>query len=103
MYEMAQSMQTQFLSGQSFSEMIRAYDFLMPEVAVIIYQGEKTGRLGEELLVYSQIVLTQFSERSERLLKWVQPVLFCFIALLVISMYAAMLLPMYQNIGGELF
>lgn len=103
MYEMAQSMQTQFLSGQSFSEMIRAYDFLMPEVAVIIYQGEKTGRLGEELLVYSQIVLTQFSERSERLLKWVQPVLFCFIALLVISMYAAMLLPMYQNIGGDLF
>lgn len=103
MYEMAVAMKERFLVGDSFSEMIQTYPFLMPEVAVIIYQGERTGRLGEELLVYSQIVLAQFAERSERLLKWVQPILFCLIACLVISMYAAMLLPMYQNIGGDLF
>lgn len=101
MYEMASIMQGQFLSGRTFSEVIQEMPFLSPEVGIIIYQGEVTGRLGEELLIYSRILLTQFSEKSERFMKWIQPILFGVIALLIIGIYAAMLLPMYQNIGGD--
>lgn len=102
MYEMASEIQSQFQLGQSFSEIIKRYQFLQPELAVIIYQGELAGKLGDELVLYSQLSLLHFSERLEQVFKVLQPILFLFVAGLVISIYAAMLVPLYQNMGGDL-
>lgn len=101
MYEIAKQMEQRFTKGESFAQMIDQYPFLAPELAVIIYQGEQAGRLGDELLLYSRLSLQNFSERLERFFHWLQPILFLLVAALVISIYAAMFIPLYQNMGGD--
>lgn len=102
MYEVAQEMEKGFAQGKSFAELVKEYPFLAPELPTIIYQGELAGRLGEELKLYSHLTLVRLSEKLERGFYWIQPVLFLVVAGLVISIYAAMFIPLYENMGGAL-
>lgn len=88
--------------GGMLSEQLTKYSFLMKEFPLIIYQGEIKGRLGEELLLYSQLLLTNLVAKIEKGIQWIQPVIFLFVAVLILAIYMAMLLPMYENIGGSI-
>ncbi|WP_028790686.1 competence type IV pilus assembly protein ComGB [Tetragenococcus muriaticus] len=86
--------------GKPLPEELERYSFLLPEFSLIILQGEVKGKLGEELLLYSQLLTKRTVEKVEGWLRWVQPVVFLFIAVLIMAIYIAMFLPMYENIGG---
>jgi len=86
--------------GKPLAEELEQYSFLLPEFSLIILQGEVKGKLGEELLLYSQLLTKRIVGKVEGWLRWVQPVVFLFIAVLIMAIYIAMFLPMYENIGS---
>ncbi|MHC5268884.1 competence type IV pilus assembly protein ComGB [Enterococcus sp. LJL98] len=87
--------------GLSLTNQLADYPFLLPEFSLIVFQGELKGKLGEELLIYSQLVLKQFVTKVEQGIKWIQPLVFIGIALAIIAIYVAMFIPLYGNLGGD--
>ena len=53
--------------------------------------------MGSELEIYAEKTWESFFTRVNRAMNLVQPLVFIFVALLIVLLYAAMLLPMYQN------
>ena len=86
--------------GQDFDKAISAYPIFEDELSMIVRHGQINGKLDQELFFYSRHCLNQLEERTEKGMKIVQPILYSFIGLLVVSLYLAILLPMFQLIQG---
>nr|WP_256924782.1 competence type IV pilus assembly protein ComGB [Enterococcus sp. 4G2_DIV0659] len=95
MGELAQIIEERSMLGQSFYEQLPLFSFFSPELSLIIQQGEVKGKLGKELILYSELCWQRFFNRMEKAIQWIQPIIFLVVALLVVSIYAAMLLPIY--------
>lgn len=98
MKEVATESEIELIGGRTLSEQVTMYPFFTSELALIIQQGEVKGNLGKELIIYSQLSWQRFFQKIEKAILWIQPVVFLVVALLVISIYAAMLLPIYGNL-----
>ena len=92
-YDLGQSLQ----NGQEFSKVVQTYPFFRKELGLIIEYGEVKSKLGSELEIYAEKTWESFFTRVNRAMNLVQPLVFIFVALLIVLLYAAMLLPMYQN------
>lgn len=99
MYALAQELHQGLLQGRTLHEQLKQYPFLTGEFSQIVFQGESKGRLGEELVMYSHLTRTAFFQRMEKILNWIQPIVFLLIAGLIVSLYAAMFLPLYDSMG----
>ncbi|WP_086313843.1 competence protein ComGB [Enterococcus sp. 7F3_DIV0205] len=95
MSELAKMIEEQSISGQTFYEQLPNFSFFSPELSLIIQQGQVKGNLGKELILYSELCWQRFFKRMEKMIQWIQPIIFLVVALLVVSIYAAMLLPIY--------
>lgn len=95
MSELAETIEEQSMLGQTFYEQLPTFPFFSPELSLIIQQGEVKGNLGKELMLYSELCWQRFFKRMEKMIQWIQPIIFLVVALLVVSIYAAMLLPIY--------
>lgn len=102
MRELALRMEKSMAKGQPLTEELEKYPFFTKEFTKIVQQGEAKGRLGRELLLYSELTWQYFFQQVEKMLTWIQPVIFLFVAVLIIMIYAALLLPIYSNIEGVL-
>lgn len=102
MKELALELQGRFQQGEGLAIALENYHFLSPEFSQIIQQGEASGYLGKELLTYSELIWQRFFTRLEFFCAWIQPVVFLIVALVIISLYVAMLLPLSNNLGGIL-
>lgn len=98
--EIGVDMEKSLLEGDLFSNQVKRYAFFLPELSLIIEYGEAKDKLGTELEVYSEEMWQQFFSQLEKAMQLVQPIIFIFVALVVLMIYAAMLLPMYQNMEG---
>ncbi|HPR81462.1 MAG TPA: competence type IV pilus assembly protein ComGB [Enterococcus sp.] len=96
----AQEAHEGLMMGQSLATQLERYPFLTKEFPLIVFQGEVKGKLGEELFVYSQLLLNKFIVQIEKYIQWIQPLVFLFVAILILAIYMAMFLPIYGNIGG---
>ena len=67
---------------------------------MIIKHGQENGKLEQELLFFSQHCVVNMEEQIEKCIKMIQPVLYLFIGFLVVSMYLAILLPMFNLLDG---
>ncbi|WP_165005444.1 MULTISPECIES: competence type IV pilus assembly protein ComGB [unclassified Enterococcus] len=85
-------------TGIPLAMQFQHYDFLTEEFSKIILQGEAKGNLGKELLFYSELTRKQFFQQISHWLHWLQPILFLGVAALILTIYAAILLPVYGNI-----
>ena len=92
-YDLDQSLQ----NGHEFSKVVQTYPFFRKELGLIIEYGEVKSKLGSELEIYAEKTWESFFTRVNRTMNLVQPLVFIFVALLIVLLYAAMLLPMYQN------
>ncbi|MDY4761784.1 competence type IV pilus assembly protein ComGB [Streptococcus thoraltensis] len=90
-------MQAALLSGQSFHAKVLDYPFFLKELSLIIEYGNAKGHLGQELDVFSEELWEQFFYRLNRAMQLIQPLIFILVALMIVMIYAAMLLPMYQS------
>ena len=86
-------------SGQKFEEVLRFHPIFTKELALIIEYGELKSKLGKELMIFSEESWIRFFEKIERAMQFIQPMVFLVVALLIVLIYAAMLLPIYNNIG----
>ena len=88
--------------GQSFSETVGHYPFFKKELPLMIEYGEVKSKLGSELEIYAEKTWEDFFRRVHKAMNVIQPLVFVFVALVIVLLYAAMLLPIYQNMEVHL-
>lgn len=89
-------------NGLPVFQQLRQWSFFSEELSTIVQQGEASGKLGDELMLYSEFCWNRLFRKIERGTQWLQPLIFLFVALVIVAVYAAMLLPIYQNMEGFL-
>ncbi|WP_347340593.1 competence type IV pilus assembly protein ComGB [Vagococcus allomyrinae] len=99
MGEVAEYLSLELEQGNGIHVQIGKWSFFQKELSGIIQQGEAKGKLGDELIIYSNRLWRQLSQKVERLLTWLQPLIFVFVAVLIVAVYGALLLPIYQEMG----
>ena len=98
--ELGSDLEEALMLGQSFPDRIATHPFFTKELSLIIAYGEANARLGYELEVYAEEVWQAFFNRLNKATTFVQPLIFVIVAVVIVMIYAAMLLPMYQNMEG---
>ena len=98
--EIGKDMISKLADGQDFDNAVGDYQFFEAELQRIIRHGQKNGKLDQELYFYSRHCLKELEEKTEKAMKTIQPILYSFIGLLVVSLYLAILLPMFQMMKG---
>lgn len=93
-------MQNLLLSGESFESILSHYPFFEKELIFIVKHGQENGKLDQELFFFSKHCLVKLEEKMEKMFKTVQPILYSVIGLIIVSMYLAILLPMFQLLNG---
>lgn len=74
--------------------------YLRAGIAAYLTRGFEPANLSVYLSHYAKQEFESFDQRIRRFFTLLQPVLFTLIGLTIILLYLAMLLPLYQNIGG---
>lgn len=98
--EIGKDMESALLSGRDFHSKVLDYPFFLKELSLIIEYGEVKSKLGSELDIFSEETWANFFSKLNKSTQIIQPIIFIFVALMIVMIYAAMLLPMYQNMGG---
>lgn len=98
--ELGREMGTRAEEGISFDVQVGSWQFVQSTFSVIILSGEVKSRLGEELLFYSEMCFQELLALVEKRMSIVQPLVFLFVALMILGIYAAILLPIYNNMEG---
>lgn len=86
--------------GEKLTLILRSFPYFEKDLVNIVMHGQKNGRLDKELYFYSRHCLERLEDKTERWLKIIQPMLFLIIGMLIISMYLAILLPMFKILDG---
>jgi len=92
--EITGQMMEQLKAGDALEQILPGIPVFKRDLNRIISHGQKNGLLGEELLYYSRLVLKEMEGMTEKTLKTIQPLMFGLVALLVILLYLAILMPM---------
>lgn len=103
MQEVALGIEKSLMEGKNFKQSMEEFPFFTDELGLIVLHGEATSQLGSELAVYSEDCKQQLTEKIEKNLSYIQPVMFILIALIILCVYLALLLPMYSLFEGETF
>ncbi|MDZ5471017.1 competence type IV pilus assembly protein ComGB (plasmid) [Bacillus sp. 31A1R] len=93
-------MKRKLSTGLKFEEIIQEYTFFEKELPLVIKHGQENGKLEQELFFFSKHCLSVFQNKTDSGLKIIQPILFSFIGILIVSMYLAILLPMFHMLKG---
>lgn len=88
------------MEGRSLEVIFQELPYFDENLSIIAANGQKYGRLDSELLHYSRFLLEKIEERMNTIMKIIQPLLFSVIGLLIISIYLAVLLPMFSLLDG---
>ncbi|WP_017726959.1 competence type IV pilus assembly protein ComGB [Halalkalibacterium ligniniphilum] len=87
-------------NGERLSDCIEKRSHYQKELAFVIANGEKTGYLATDLQYYSMMLYRDFEDRFQQRMVMIQPILFMLIGGLVLVMFLAMMLPVFQMIGA---
>ncbi|QOR65507.1 type II secretion system F family protein [Cytobacillus suaedae] len=87
-------------SGERLDHIISTRTYFDQELAQIIKHGQSHGNLDQELYHYSHYTLEQLDSKIATFLKVSQPLLFTSIGLIIVSMYMAIMLPMFKLINS---
>ncbi|USK84071.1 competence type IV pilus assembly protein ComGB [Peribacillus asahii] len=93
-------MQRELLEGKQFEAIVQKLSYFEKNLYIVIANGQKYGRLDEELFHYSRLLLERIEEKTSMIMRIIQPMLFSFIGLLIVSIYLAVLLPMFSLLNG---
>lgn len=98
--EIGQEIYLALKRGERLEDVISAYNFFSSEMRHVIVHGQKNGKLEQELYFFSKYCLENLEAKIERALKIIQPLIYSFIGFLIVSMYLAVLLPMFHLLEG---
>lgn len=86
--------------GKSIKDALKTLPFFEDEALIIVNHGENLGQLGIEMLFYASYCEENLIDSLEKLLERIQPIIFIFIALMIIAIYGSMILPIYTMMEG---
>ncbi|MEH7380008.1 competence type IV pilus assembly protein ComGB [Bacillus sp. JJ1533] len=98
--EEAKEMKLLLRAGNRFDEILKSREYYETDLTMIILHGQSNGNLASELQHYSQYVMEKAEEKITRLLAIVQPILFAIIGIIIMLMYGAIMVPMFQLLNG---
>lgn len=81
-------------------EAVEGCPYLPAELSIFLQQGLSQERLANELTVFGQLLFKRLLATIERLLVFVQPVMFLLVAVMIVGMYLSILLPIYHSLQG---
>lgn len=87
-------------TGAVFEDVFHQYHFFEEELPLIVKHGQENGKLAQELHFFSKFCMEKLESKTEKLFKVIQPILYSFIGIIIVSMYLAILLPMFQLLNG---
>ncbi|AGK54884.1 competence type IV pilus assembly protein ComGB [Bacillus sp. 1NLA3E] len=86
--------------GDNLEMIISSFSVFEKDLSHIVKHGQEKGKLSQELSFYSKHCVMVLEEKTERWIKTIQPILYMIIGLLIVSMYLAILLPMFHLLDG---
>lgn len=98
--ELAKELKLKLVTGEKLESIFTSFSFFEKELTMIVKHGQENGKLEQELFFYSQHCIQLVEELIEKFLKTLQPILYLFIGFLIVSMYLAILLPMFHLMDG---
>ncbi|KRL02716.1 late competence protein comgb, access of dna to comea [Liquorilactobacillus capillatus DSM 19910] len=100
MAQFGQELKRNLLTGNDYTYFISKYDFIPTEMTLFMGKGGTLAELSSELLFFSEITYEKLIRKIDRLINYVQPLMFLVIAVIIILMYLSILMPLYNNLGG---
>ncbi|MEH7376385.1 competence type IV pilus assembly protein ComGB [Neobacillus drentensis] len=97
---LAKTIKTKLITGEKLETILASLSFFEKEFPMIVKHGQENGKLEQELLFFSKHCVTNMEEMIEKRLTTIQPILYIFIGFMVVSMYLAILLPMFHLLDG---
>ncbi|TDL97885.1 type II secretion system F family protein [Macrococcus brunensis] len=88
------------LSGYSLPDAVTRLNLLESSLIHFIQHGEQNSKLEIELKYYSGYIFKKFENQILQYIKWIQPIVFMLLALLIITLYLVIILPMLQMMSG---
>ncbi len=98
--QLGSEIQMNLASGHTFENILSKFIFFERELAFIVKHGQENGKLDQELLFFSKHCLARLEDKTERTFKLIQPLLYSIIGMIIVCMYLAILLPMFQLLEG---
>jgi competence protein ComGB len=98
--ELCSIIRNDLTEGKPLEEIFLKLPYFERNISIIISNGQKYGTLDQELFHYGKDVLKMIEDSINTALRIVQPILFSIIGLLVISIYLAVLMPMFSLLDG---
>ena len=98
LYNLGGSLNRELKSGTDIVIVAKNYDFVPKEMIKFLNSGGTTDEIAQSLLAYSQKMFQTFSNRIDRLIGCIQPILFCVIGLAIVAAYFQILMPIYGSL-----
>ncbi|WP_242057489.1 type II secretion system F family protein [Halobacillus yeomjeoni] len=83
-------------SGKSMSQAIHTCPLFRKELTDLFHQSLDLHSLQDELEMLTDFLMDYVQEKINKWIQWIQPLFFIVIALIVLSIYASIMLPLYQ-------
>jgi competence protein ComGB len=87
-------------NGERLESILAKRPYYEKELFYIITHGQASGNLGKELADYSDMVVEKVENRINKLIAIIQPLMFTLIGIIIVMMYLAMILPMFQMVNS---
>ncbi|PSL42339.1 competence-related pilin export protein ComGB [Salsuginibacillus halophilus] len=97
--EESERLQTELKGGETLSDALSVVSFHQPELAAVTAHGEQSGRLGRDLTHYSAWLREDIEHDLRAALQLLQPIMFAGIGLLILCLFLAVFLPVFQLMG----
>ncbi|CAM5204252.1 Competence-related pilin export protein ComGB OS=Ureibacillus acetophenoni OX=614649 GN=SAMN05877842_102158 PE=3 SV=1 [Ureibacillus acetophenoni] len=95
---LASEIELKVIYGDSLSNSVLLSGYFFPKFNEFIKHGEKSGYLGREMMIYSDLLDEKLQTHIKTGISFVQPLFFIIIALSIIAAYLSILMPMYNII-----
>ncbi|WAA10430.1 competence type IV pilus assembly protein ComGB [Fervidibacillus albus] len=97
--EAAERIERDLISGMSFDRAVANIPLWQRELSLVIHHGQLIGKLDTELSSFSRYCLERFSEKVDRMVRLIQPVIFSLIGIGIIFFYFSIMVPSFQLIN----
>lgn len=94
--ELGKEIKLKLSGGEKLETILTSFSIFEAEFPMVVKHGQDNGRLEQELLFFSKRCVANMEEIVEKSFKTLQPILYLFIGFLIVSMYLAILLPMFH-------
>lgn len=98
--ETGEFLSIQMNQGQSVYEALSHLPYFYTEGLQVVSHGENLGKLGMEMLVYANHCESQLNQRVEKLMNRLQPVVFVLVGIMILIIYGALMLPVFNLMEG---